>query len=437
MKERLLTLALAIGALAAFYAVMAPKPQGPQQQATRPISTEAGPNGYLGMVRWLESERVPVLSLRERFPKLSDVPGLESHTGNLLITTAPYLYPVRDSEILPLHGWVQRGNTLLIVAGLSDTPEWSMEPFGDTEFLEHLQSITRMQFTTHVEEDDEDAEREDTEESRPASDSVYRQRESALTRLPAPLRLEMRPAGAHPLLEGVSRVSASSEYPTSKWDGWARDTGALELAHDPASGVPVLWLLSEGNGQIIVSAYGSILGNKLLGENDNARLLANIVRWSLRGDGKVIVDDAHQGLVAFYDPDAFFGDSRLHSTLWWLLGLWLLFVLGSQRLRPSQSSWNPVDITGFVRATGGFMARVMRPATVGQQMIANFFNDARKRIGLPADGTPMWDWLSAQTVVSEQDVARLQALHARVQQGRRVNLSQLHNLLIRLRAVLS
>jgi len=437
MKERLLTLALAMGALAAFYAVMAPKPQGPQQQATRPISTEAGPNGYLGMVRWLESERVPVLSLRERFPKLSDVPGLESHTGNLLITTAPYLYPVRDSEILPLHGWVQRGNTLLIVAGLSDTPEWSMEPFGDTEFLEHLQSITRMQFTTHVEEDDEDAEREDTEESRPASDSVYRQRESALTRLPAPLRLEMRPAGAHPLLEGVSRVSASSEYPTSKWDGWARDTGALELAHDPASGVPVLWLLSEGNGQIIVSAYGSILGNKLLGENDNARLLANIVRWSLRGDGKVIVDDAHQGLVAFYDPDAFFGDSRLHSTLWWLLGLWLLFVLGSQRLRPSQSSWNPVDITGFVRATGGFMARVMRPATVGQQMIANFFNDARKRIGLPADGTPMWDWLSAQTVVSEQDVARLQALHARVQQGRRVNLSQLHNLLIRLRAVLS
>ncbi len=38
MKERLLTLALAIGAFAAFYAVMAPKPQGPQQQATRPIT---------------------------------------------------------------------------------------------------------------------------------------------------------------------------------------------------------------------------------------------------------------------------------------------------------------------------------------------------------------------------------------------------------------
>lgn len=432
MKDRLLTLALAIGAFVAFYVVMAPKPSAPQEQATRPISTEGGPNGYLGLVRWLESERVPVLSLRERFTKLSDVAGLEAHTGNLLITAAPQLYPMRNSEILPLHSWIQRGNTLLIVAGLSDTPDWSMEPGGDAQFLEHLQSLTRMNFSQHGDEDSEQDEAED-EDDQPTPAEVV----AAQVKLAEPLHLEMRPAGTHPLLEGVNKVSALSEYPTAKWDGWAKDTGALELAHDPESGVPVLWLLSDGNGQIIVSAYGSILGNKLLGEGDNARLIANIVRWSLRGDGKVIVDDAHQGLVAFYDPDAFFGDSRLHATLWWLLGLWLLFVLGSQRLRPSQSSWNPVDITGFVRATGGFMARVMRPATVGQQMIANFFNDARKRLGVPADGMPMWDWLSAQTVVSEQDVERLQALHAKVQQGQRVNLSQLHNLLLRLRAALN
>jgi hypothetical protein len=444
VKERLLTLALAIGAFVAFYAVLAPKPEASQQQATRPISTEGGPNGYLGLVRWLESERVPVLSLRERFPKLSDVPGLEAHTGNLLITTAPHLYPVRDSEILPLHSWVQRGNTLLIVAGLSDTPEWSMEPGGDAQFIDHLQSITRMQFAQRSDDADEsdeeggdeaDTQRKaaDDEADKPTAAEVL----AAQAKLPEPLHFEMRPAGTHPLLDGVNKVSARSEYLTSKWDGWANDAGALELAHDPESGVPVLWLLSEGNGQIIVSAYGSILSNKLLGEDDNARLLANIVRWSLRGDGKVIIDDAHQGLVAFYDPDAFFGDSRLHATLWWLLGLWLLFVLGSQRLRPSQSSWNPVDITGFVRATGGFMARVMRPATVGQQMIANFFNDARKRHGLPADGAPMWDWLSAQSVVSEQDVERLQTLHAKVHRGQRVDLSQLHNLLIRLRAALN
>lgn len=443
MKDRLFTLALAIGAFVAFYVVMGPRPAAPQELATRPISTERGPNGYLGLVRWLESERVSVLSLRERFTKLYEVPGLETNTGNLLISAAPHLYPVRDSEILPLRLWVQRGNTLLIVAGLSDTPDWSMEPGGDAEFLEHLQSMARMNFEQRDEEDGAD-EKDDKAKDRAEDKAEDKTDEpttadliAAQTKLAEPLHFEMKPAGTHPLLEGVNKVSARSEYLTAKWDGWAQDTGALELAHDPESGVPVLWVLPEGNGQIIVSAYGSILGNKLLGEADNARLLANIVRWSLHGSGKVIVDDAHQGLVSFYDPEAFFGDSRLHATIWWLLGLWLLFVLGAQRLRPSQSGWNPVDITGFVRATGGFMARVMQPATVGRQMITNFFNEARKRTGLPADGTPMWDWLSAQPMVSEQDVARLQAFHAKVQEGRRVNLSQLHNLLIRLRTALS
>jgi hypothetical protein len=202
------------------------------------------------------------------------------------------------------------------------------------------------------------------------------------------------------------------------------------------SGVPVLWVLPSGKGQIILSAYGSIFTNKTLGNDDNARLLANIVRWSVRDGGKFIIDDAHQGLVAFYDPTAFFGDRRLHLTLWWLLGLWLVFVLSSQRLRPALSKWNPVDITGFVRATGGFMARVLRPAVVGQQLFANFFNDTRIRMGLPPNGEPLWDWLSSQAALAPQDVQRLRELHAKAQHGRRVDLLRLHNLLVRVRTAL-
>lgn len=440
MKDRLLTLALALGAFVAFYAVMAPKPSAPQERPTRPISAEAGPNGYLGLVRWLEKERVPVLSLRERFGKLSEVPGLASNTGNLLISTAPHLYPIRDSEVWPLRGWIQQGNTLLVVAGLSDTPDWSMGEGIDVAFLEHLQAMTQMSFSqlpadleTAAPKPDDQLENDDLAEDAASLSEVV----DAQAKLDEPQRFEMQPAGAHPLLEGVSKVSALSEYPTAKWDGWLNDTGAMELAHDPDSGAPVLWLLPEGQGQIILSAYGSILTNKLLGDDDNARLLANIVRWSLRDGGKVIVDDAHQGMVAFYDPEAFFGDARLHVTLWWLFGLWLLFVIGSQRLRPAQSSWKPLDITGFVRATGGFMARVMRPAAAGQQMIAIFFNDARKRLGLTTDGSPLWDWLRAQPMVSSQDFERLQTVHAKLQQGRRVDLAQLHNLLSRLRAALN
>lgn len=442
MKERLLTLALALGALAAFYALMAPKVQPPGERPTRPISIEEGPNGYLALTRWLTAEGVPVLSLRERYGKLRELPGLEAASGNLLLTTAPQVYPLRNSEVAPLKRWVGSGNTLLVVAGLSDTPDWSMGEGADEDFMANLRSMTDLTFQ-QVPDTAASATPEATagpkeKESSSDADEPLQDRVEAFAQSGQPQRFEMRPAGPHPLLDGVERVGALSEYPSSKWQGWLPGAGAavIELAHDPVSQAPVLWLLPAGDGQIIVSAYGSVFTNKMLGGDDNAQLLANIVRWSVRGQGKFIIDDAHQGLVEFYDPAAFFGDSRLHATLWWLLGLWLVFVLSSQRLRPAVSNWNPVDITGFVRATGGFMARVLQPAAVGQQLFANFFNDTRMRIGLPPNGAPVWDWLNVHAAVSAQDIERLQHLHAKVRQGRRVDLSQLHNLLVRLRTAL-
>lgn len=453
MKERLITLALAVAAFAAFYALMGPKPSAPQEQTTRPTSIEQGPNGYLGLMRWLTAERVPMLSLRERYTKLSDLPGIEAESGNLMLTTAPQLYPLRQSEFSPLRRWVEQGNTLLIVAGLADTPDWSMGEGADPEFVDNMEAMTDLRFQqvplTPAEPGQQELEKKiegatpepapplqpkAPEEPQPTMAEMM----AAATKYDPPMRFEMKPAGPHPLLEGVETVGALSEYPSDKWRASMEGEGGavIELAHDPVSGAPVLWVLPFGEGQIILSAYGSIFTNKALGSDDNARLLANIVRWSVHDRGKFILDDAHQGLVAFYDPTAFFGDRRLHLTLWWLLGLWLVFVLSSQRLRPALSKWNPVDITGFVRATGGFMARVLRPAVVGQQLFANFFNDTRLRMGLPPNGEPVWDWLSVQTSVAPQDVQRLQELHAKVQHGRRVDLLRLHNLLVRVRTAL-
>ena len=91
MRDRLLTFVLAIGALAAFYVLMAPKGKPPQEQVTRPVSIEEGLNGYLGLSRWLAAEQVPVLSLRERYGKLDQLPGLEDESGNLMLVTAPQI----------------------------------------------------------------------------------------------------------------------------------------------------------------------------------------------------------------------------------------------------------------------------------------------------------------------------------------------------------
>ena len=60
-------------------------------------------------MRWLTAERVPVLSLRERYGKLQQLPGLDAESGNLMLTTAPQLYPLRQSEVGPLRSWVEPG----------------------------------------------------------------------------------------------------------------------------------------------------------------------------------------------------------------------------------------------------------------------------------------------------------------------------------------
>jgi hypothetical protein len=441
MKDRLLTLMLALGAFAAFYVLLAPKPDVPQERVTRPLSTEAGPNGYLGMLRWLEAERIPVVSLRERYGSLVQAtPGVP--TGNLLIATTPQVYPLRNSESQPLRKWIESGNTLLVLAGLSDTPEWSMEEGIDPDLPEHMRAMTSLTFTQIAppapEQKEKEQEKEDAKEGAKddQQDAAAGDALLAVVRLNEPERTESAPNGRHPLLRGVQSILAVSEYPSSRWQASSERSLVLELASNRESGVPALWLLPYGDGQVIVSAYGSVFTNKVIGERDNARLLANVARWSLGDKGRVIIDDAHQGLVSFYDPDKFFGDSRLHRSLWWLFALWLVFVLGPRRLRGTSRAWNPLDVTSFVRATGGFMARVLRPAAAGQRLFANFFNEIRGRLGLALDGAPLWEWLSGQATIAPIELDRLQELHRRAAGRRRIDLLELHNLIARIRAQL-
>lgn len=438
MKDRLLTLLLAAGALAAFYVVLGPKPAAPQERVTRPVSTEAGPNGYLALQRWLANAGVPVVSLRERYGSLSTlVPGVP--TGNLLITTTPHVYPLRSSETAPLQSWIEAGNTLVVLAGLSDTPEWSMGEGLDADFMDHMKAMTTLSFKEIPDEQPQEQQPQQQQQQPQPQQQQPTARDTvlALTRLAEPVRTLSAPNGEHPLLDGVRSVLAVSEFQSSQWQAASERAVVLELASNRDSRAPALWLLPFGDGQILVSAYGSIFTNKVLGESDNARLLANIVRSSLGTQGRVIIDDAHQGLVSFYDPDKFFGDSRLHRTLLWLLGLWLVFVLGPRRLRGATRGWNPLDVTSFVRATGGFMARVLRPTAAGQRLFANFFNEIRSRLGLTPDGAPLWDWLAGHSVIAAADLSRLQELHARVAERRRVDLAELHNLIARVRAQLN
>ena len=447
MKDRLLTFALALGAFAVFYALLVPKPPPQQQVVTRPVTTERGPNGYYGMYEWLRTSGVRVESLRDRYNRLDAFAPSPDDVGNLLITTTPHRYPLRRSELQPVRAWIARGNTLLVLAGLSDTPEWSMGEGADAAFMANMEQLTGLTFSQQSSAaapipEDPPTEPESETQAPPASQSESSpEKQSAqaaiegMEKYEEPRRFELEPNAAHPLLAGVNLAAAMSEYPSAKWFAVVTpERAVLELAHDPESGVPVLWLLRYGDGQILVSAYGSVFANKMLGEADNARLLANIVAWSVAPGGRVLIDDAHQGLVAFYDADAFFGDARLHATLWWLIGLWLVFVLGPRTLRAPRERWAPLDVRSFVRATGGFLARVLRPAQAAQRLFENFFNDLRRRSGLPANGAPVWEALEAQSAAPAADLEQLRKLHARATRGGRIDLQRLQTLLSRTRS---
>jgi hypothetical protein len=435
MRERLITLLCAIGALALFYTLFLPKPQSMEDEAPRPTTAESGRNGYLGAMRWLEGARVRTESLRERYGGLTKPDAKLARTGNLLITTLPHRYGVRANEYDELWSWVQAGNTVLVLAALADTPDWTM-PYYERDLPSDVSQITGVDFEVPPDDPQEVARRR-AEEAKPGAGETAQAIVDALKRLDEPRRHRIAPNRAHPLFADVREVVAESEYPASEWRV-VPPYGAfvLSLAHDADNGRDAFWIRNYGAGRFLISGYGSLFANEQLGQADNARLLANIVAQALGPDGAVLFDDQHQGLSELYDSEAFFADGRLHATLWLLLGLWFVWVLGSSRLRSAPAEPPAPRETAFVEATGGFLARVLHPVQAGRRLLEHFFNDQRRRLGREEDGTPVWPWLARQPRVAHADLAELRSFEERLRSARRVNLTHLQNLLAKIQGQL-
>jgi hypothetical protein len=340
--------------------------------------------------------------------------------------------PARPNEAAQLDAWVERGNTLVVMAALDDTPLWTL---GSTRVVEAVGRLTRLKFEVidgGLPAKAPDPAPKDTA-ARP-SQVPHRSLNSVLNGFLQPQISTIEPRGAHPLLEGVHSVRVESELPASRWRATPMDRSAvLQIGQIAGNGDPAIWLRRQGKGQIVTFAVAGIFDNGLIGERDNARLLSNLIAWSIGSRGSVIFDDAHQGSVSYYDAKAFFADRRLHRSLGWIVLLWFVFVLGVQPLRTRIRDWNPIDVTAFISMSGGFFASTLPPAAVGARLFANFFNSIRRRLGLAPDGSPVWEWLSTQAGVSPGELSELRRLHARIQAGRRVDLRRLQNVLSQLR----
>jgi hypothetical protein len=414
MKQTLVTLLLAVGAFAACYLLIFPKPRADNGESERPLSTGEGADGYLGAWRWLSHERVPVESLRERFEVLP-VNQSKSASGNVMLTTLPHLVPVRNAEVGRLDQWIENGNTLIVAAALDDTPKYAL--IGGEEFIRQLNHLTRLNFEVIEEE----------------KSSAKAKVGAALRTLTAARDVNIKPRGALPLMQDIHGLRVTSEFPATRWRAVPMDSRpVLEIGEVAGHADPAIWVRRQGKGQVIVLGVAGLFSNRELGTLDNAQFLSNIVAWNLGPGGRFIFDDVHQGAAKYYDARAFFADARLHRTLWWLILLWFVFVLGVQHLAVHANSWRPPDITAFVATSGEFFASTITPVAAGARLLANFFNGIRRRLGLPEDGEPVWEWLVSQAAVPQSEVQQLRRLQARLDAGRRVDLSRLQNLLVKM-----
>ncbi len=432
MKERLITLFCALGALALLLTMFlrVGDVSNGRGGVPAPTSEERRGNGYHGAMVWLDEEHIRTVSVRDRFDKRLKQSGLAA-TGNLLVVTLPAVTAFRTEELRPLDTWVRAGNTLLVLAALSDDPDWAFAAgrpvSGDVTLL------TGLEFDT--------ARGSEPRNSRPAKPRVT---DDAGARIAATARAFAQPQvgtlvpnGSQRYLDGVRTAVALSDYP---WRPWAvkipYDGFVLSLAREQETGESVLWTRSLGSGRIIVSGLGSLFTNRALGLADNARLLANIVGATVGPHGAVLFDDMHQGLGAAYDPVKFYSDRRLYETIGILAALWLCWVLGATKLQLSGGRAPAPREAELVQTTGGFLARVLTPAAGALGLFGHFFRRIRER--LPAGGDykvspppadPPWEILERHPGITAVELRQLRGWYADARAARRVPLGRLHNLI--------
>ena len=412
MKERLVTLGLAAGALALFWILMFPKPRG-ESSSPHPLTTGVDAEGYAAASRWLAVAGVPTLELHQRLEHLGDRAISARASGNLLLTTLPYDTVAHPAELAALDAWVAQGNTVLVLAALDDTPLWSAVT---DNFIPQLQKMTGIEFTAIPQPQ--------------ASPIAAVRADLRATLTPAGRQILLHPSGRFALLEGVRQLAAVSPLPSTQWHAKAMDSSpVLELARQAQTADPVLWLKANGKGAVIVSAYASLFNNGVIGQADNARLLANMIAWSLQPGGRVIFDDAHQGALAEYDPLKFFADPRLHHTLLWVLVLWLAWVVAAQPLRAAAPNSGALDESAMLRVTAGFFASVLRPVTSAQWLLDEFFDRLRRRHGLVHTAGPPWDWLDSHAGIGSGLLDELRDLYSRTHAGERVSLVRLQRII--------
>jgi hypothetical protein len=442
MRERLTTLACALGAALLLGTLLLRGDALPAPRASLPTSIEHADNGLLGLKSWLQQEGVGTFSLRQRFGALSGTPALRPR-GNLLIVSLPAVTNFRPEEAVALDRWVRGGNTVLVLAALRDRPSWAQFPLAMASDLELITELRLAPSAEAIEQPRAPGRSaagtaaRGSRDTRDHKDSSAQKRAAAqVARLGAalsgPEESTLVPNRAHAYFSGVSRALAFSDYAPVRYTlGIPRDGFALSLGREAGSSEDAFWIRPHGEGTIVVSGFGSLFSNRALGKADNARLLANLIAASVAPDGKVVFDDEHQGLTEDYDPARFYRDPRLYATLGVIIAVWLTWVLGATRLQTPRLRPAAPREAELVRTTGLYLARVLRPAAAARRLVDQFLERLGSATGRPpSEPAALWEWLESHPRLAHGEARQLRDWHAAAHANRRVPLVRLHNLIV-------
>jgi hypothetical protein len=403
MKARLRALGLALAALLLFYGLAFSDPSS-RTEDTRPLSSEPGAAGYTAWRDWFAGSGVRLLTLREDYRSLDRLSG-DHPTGNLLVITLPGKVSMLDRDLVPLHRWVRRGNALLVLAALCDSPEWAPAARdrslgADVAMLSGVESARRPSETMRF--------------------------------LANPAVEAWQPIIAHPLLRGVASVESLSDRSMPPCEVMPPPgRGALPLLRSVRSGAEGAWLLPRGDGWVVLVAQATPFANRALGRADNARFAGNILREMVAPSGIVIFDDGLQGVPEPYDLRRLLADPRLHLSALALFALWLAWIVGGTRLRAPTPVIHPPGAAAMVAAEGRLMSRAVEPREAARALLAAFL----ARLPAGARAAPE-TWLADRPGVSAADVAQLGAFRRRLAEGGGVPLDPFHDLLTRLRSAM-
>jgi hypothetical protein len=444
MRERGITFLLALAALAAFYGLwLGPSPSlDPDADIARPTSAERRGNGYAGLFEWLQRSGVDVRSFRERYTKLPELNA--PSRGNLMVLSLPAVEVFHSDEFGALDQWVRRGNTLLINAALLDQPGWAARRSSGA--VVEIESLTAIEFETRTARESRldntplsqrvrEADARDAQRKEGGEDDEYEEDPDTLNSDPfdVPEKIVLTATGPHSLLKDVKTLELETDYEAAEWSlRVPYDNFVLTLARG-ADGEGALFEQQVGAGRVLLFAGGSLFTNRALGNADNAQLFANIVSTRVAPQGVVLFDDLRQGLSANYDPARFYRDPRLFKTVFIVLGLWFVWVLGSTRLRaPAIVAHDPSEAE-LVRRAGGLITRTVKPHLTALKLFDQFFarvaRSARRGGGQGSERGELWQWLERHAAIRPQELDRLKTWYADAHSQRALPLVPLQNLL--------